>query len=73
MRSYTANKALGQHFLADKNTALKIVRSLNEKLVHHDVLELGPGQGALTELLLELDSINLKVIDVDSRSIALIS
>ena len=73
MRSYTANKALGQHFLADKNTALKIVRSLNEKLVHHNVLELGPGQGALTELLLELDSINLKVIDVDSRSIALIS
>ena len=72
MRAYTANKALGQHFLTDKNTAAKIVKCLSEKLNHHNVLELGPGQGALTELLLELEDVNLKVIDVDPRSIELI-
>ncbi len=72
MRAYSANKALGQHFLADKNTAVKIVKSLHEKLNHPNVLELGPGQGALTGLLIELEDIDLKVIDVDPRSIELI-
>ena len=72
MRAFTANKALGQHFLADKNTAIKIVKCLREKLRHPDVLELGPGQGALTGLLLKLDDVNLVVIDVDPRSIELI-
>lgn len=72
MRTFTANKTLGQHFLTDKNTAVKIVKCLSEKLKHPNVLELGPGQGALTTLLLEIEGINLKVIDVDSRSIELI-
>lgn len=45
-------KALGQNFLEDDNIVRKIVSSLH--LSPDDlVLEIGPGRGALTELLLE--------------------
>jgi len=44
-------KSLGQNFLTDANVAKKIVRSLN--LTTSDrLLEIGPGRGALTALLL---------------------
>lgn len=46
-------KSLGQNFLQDPNIIHKIVAALN---VHSDdvVLEIGPGRGALTELILPL-------------------
>lgn len=44
-------KSLGQNFLQDANVAQKIVRSFNPQ--HGDtVVEIGPGKGALTSLLL---------------------
>lgn len=46
-------KALGQNFLQDPNIIRKIVDSLAVK-VTDTVLEIGPGRGALTELLLPL-------------------
>jgi len=46
-------KSLGQNFLQDANIINKIVASLN--IESHDiVLEIGPGRGALTELILPL-------------------
>ncbi|MGA7161262.1 MAG: 16S rRNA (adenine(1518)-N(6)/adenine(1519)-N(6))-dimethyltransferase RsmA [Bacteroidota bacterium] len=56
-------KSLGQNFLIDQNVARKIVRSLN--LRKSDcVLEIGPGKGALTALLLaELPSLTAVEID----------
>ncbi len=45
-----AKKSLGQHFLQDKNVGLHIV-SLVEKPCY--VLEIGPGKGALTKILVE--------------------
>ncbi len=45
-------KSLGQNFLHDTNIAIKIVRLFNPQ-PNDVVVEIGPGQGALTSLLLE--------------------
>src|SRR5438270_4463210 len=42
---------LGQHFLTDRNAAQIIVEALG-KISDQVVIEIGPGRGALTELLL---------------------
>lgn len=47
-----AKKSLGQHFLTDKNILEKIVRA-GEIASDDLVLEIGPGEGALTKSLLE--------------------
>ena len=60
-------KHLGQHFLMDKNIARKIVSSLRPDTTN--VLEIGPGTGVLTGILLEEDIKNLKVIEIDNESI----
>jgi 16S rRNA (adenine1518-N6/adenine1519-N6)-dimethyltransferase len=60
-------KHLGQHFLADKNISKKIADSIEYNGVNN-VLEIGPGTGALTEFLLEQDN-KLKLIDLDNESI----
>jgi len=50
MISYKAKKHLGQNFLTDQRTQLKIIQSCD--LQSSDtVLEIGPGQGALTNLI----------------------
>lgn len=59
-------KFLGQHFLKDKNIAQKIVDSLQS--THFPVLEIGPGTGVLTELLVK--KTDLTVIEIDRESIA---
>lgn len=49
---FRAKKSLGQHFLIDDNVCRKIVAALD--IVPHDnVLEIGPGQGALTRPILD--------------------
>ena len=47
-----AKKSLGQNFLQDKHIAEKIVKSANLR-EKDKVLEVGPGQGVLTEFLLK--------------------
>lgn len=62
-------KYLGQHFLHSQSIAEKIVASLNcEK--GNEVLEIGPGMGVLTKLLLQNERVNLSVVEVDEESIA---
>ena len=63
-----AKKYLGQHFLKDKNIAKKIVDSLLNKEVTK-VLEIGPGMGVLTQFLLENDSYETYVIEIDNESV----
>ena len=60
-------KSLGQNFLRDENILRKIVESLN---LHEGdiVIEIGPGQGALTKHLVDLP-ITLIGIEVDRRAI----
>ena len=58
-------KSLGQHFLRDGNMIRKIVDAIPAG--HADkVIEIGPGSGALTELLVERFS-DLSVIEIDRR------
>ncbi|MBT1702333.1 16S rRNA (adenine(1518)-N(6)/adenine(1519)-N(6))-dimethyltransferase RsmA [Chryseosolibacter indicus] len=61
-------KYLGQHFLKDQNIARKIV----DALIFDDnkrVLEIGPGMGVLTQYLLLIKDIELKVVEIDKESV----
>lgn len=62
-------KHLGQHFLKDKNIAEKIVQSLSLN-GYKDVLEIGPGMGVLTDILVNITDANLFVIEIDTESVA---
>lgn len=54
------SKSLGQNFVVDPNTILKIIRAANiEK--HQQILEIGPGLGSLTSQL----SITSKVVAIE--------
>jgi 16S rRNA (adenine1518-N6/adenine1519-N6)-dimethyltransferase len=64
-----AKKHLGQHFLRDLNIAKKIATSLIGHGGYHQVLEIGPGMGVLTQFLIEEKKYHLKVIDIDKESI----
>lgn len=63
-------KHLGQHFLKDKNICQKIALTFGQHEGCSNVLEIGPGTGALTEFLLRREEINVEVMDVDTESIA---
>lgn len=59
------SKALGQHYLADPNTARKVVR-LAGVVPGETVLEVGPGLGSLTLALREAGA-RVVAVEVDSR------
>lgn len=64
-------KFLGQHFLKDQNVAHKIVDALilpDQSRPH--VLEIGPGTGVLTRLLIARKDIDLKMVEIDFESVA---
>ncbi|MEN5433046.1 16S rRNA (adenine(1518)-N(6)/adenine(1519)-N(6))-dimethyltransferase RsmA [Sphingobacterium faecium] len=69
MSTVRAKKHLGQHFLNDKNAAKKIVDALDPKLGFTQVLEVGPGMGVLSDFLLQNDTYETWMIDVDDESI----
>ena len=61
-----AKKNLGQHFLTDLSIAEKIVESLTSNC--SNVLEIGPGMGALTSYLLN-DGLDVWVMEIDTESV----
>lgn len=63
-------KHLGQNFLRDPNTARKIVGAL-EADASAPVVEIGPGTGALTGLLLERFE-RVTALEVDERAVELL-
>jgi len=65
---YTLKKSLGQHFLKDENICRKIVSSLQEH-PFRQLLEVGPGGGALTKYLLKLDDIDFKAVELDEEKV----
>src|SRR4051812_20154801 len=65
---YTLKKSLGQHFLKDENICRKIVSALTQHKFTN-LLEIGPGGGALTKFLLQLDNINFKAIELDEEKV----
>ena len=65
---YTLKKSLGQHFLKDENICRKIVASLQQHSFTQ-LLEVGPGGGALTKYLLELKEIDFKAVELDDEKV----
>ena len=65
MDKFVHKKSLGQNFLKDKNILMKIIDAVD---VQEDdlVIEIGPGQGALTKYL-KLYHSNLICYEVDNR------
>ncbi len=65
--SVRAKKHLGQHFLWDKNIAIKIVEAF-KKAPTSRVLEIGPGKGVLTGYLLDYFDDRLYAVEIDEES-----
>ncbi len=63
-------KSLGQNFLHDDNIARNIVQSLALQSGDH-LIEIGPGKGALTKLLVQKTP-NLLAIELDTRAVGLL-
>ncbi len=59
-----AKKSLGQNYLIDKNIIKKIL-SLTE-LRNQNIIEIGPGQGALTEEIIKLKPKSFSIIEKDN-------
>jgi 16S rRNA (adenine1518-N6/adenine1519-N6)-dimethyltransferase len=65
---YTLKKSLGQHFLKDENISRKIVDALKQHSFDQ-LLEVGPGGGALTKYLIEIPGIDFKAVELDEEKI----
>lgn len=66
---YTLKKSLGQHFLKDENSCRKIISSLQQHSFTQ-LLEVGPGGGALTKYLVLLDAVDFKAVELDDEKVA---
>ena len=60
---HRARKRFGQNFLHDAGVIDRILRSVHARQGEH-VLEIGPGQGALTEGILDSGA-QLDVVEID--------
>lgn len=65
---YTLKKSLGQHFLKDEQIILKILTALKEHSFTN-LLEVGPGAGALTKDLIQIPSIHFKAVELDEEKV----
>lgn len=65
---YTLKKSLGQHFLKDEHISRKIVAVLQER-PFQQLLEVGPGGGALTKYLVALPGIDLQCVELDEEKV----
>ncbi|MEO0468703.1 MAG: 16S rRNA (adenine(1518)-N(6)/adenine(1519)-N(6))-dimethyltransferase RsmA [Bacteroidota bacterium] len=68
MHNLKPKKYLGQHFLTDQNTALRIVEALTAG-AEAEVVEIGPGQGVLTTHLYQKYP-RFSVVEVDPDAVA---
>ena len=65
---YTHKKSLGQHFLKDENVINRIINVLKED-TFNNLLEVGPGAGALTKHLMNQPGINFKAVELDEEKV----
>jgi len=65
---YTLKKSLGQHFLKDENICRKIIEEL-KTCSFQNLLEVGPGGGALTKYLIQIPNINFKAVELDEEKV----
>ena len=68
--SFKHKKKYGQNFLNDQNTVLEKIMEVSKVSENDEILEIGPGEGALTELLLQkAKKVNCVEIDKDLEKI----
>lgn len=65
---YRLKKSLGQHFLKDESICHKIVAALKER-PFTQLLEVGPGAGALTKHLLPIKEIDFRAVELDDEKV----
>ncbi|WP_163469836.1 16S rRNA (adenine(1518)-N(6)/adenine(1519)-N(6))-dimethyltransferase RsmA [Fusobacterium sp. IOR10] len=64
--SFKHKKKYGQNFLTDQNNILDMIIEVSNPCENEEILEIGPGEGALTELLLKKSKrVNCVEIDTD--------
>ena len=64
-------KKYGQNFLIDQNIIKKICNLVSSK--HLNIIEIGPGDGRLTEQILMSDPKELKIIEIDTDLIPVLN
>ena len=65
MTNFLQKKSLGQHFLNDKKILRNIVSLV--KICNENIIEIGPGKGALTEYILDQNPKKITLIEKDKR------
>ena len=65
---YTLKKSLGQHFLKNESVIQKIVESLSSHSFSN-LVEVGPGAGALTKELIKIKDINFLAVELDEEKV----
>ena len=63
---HIAQKSLGQNFLVNDSVVLKMIQTLKD-FNPKEVIEIGPGPGALTDHLIQIEGIKLILIELDSH------
>ena len=65
---HTLKKSLGQHFLNDEKVVEKIITALMQH-PFKNLLEVGPGGGALTKHLIKIADIHFKAVELDQDKV----
>lgn len=65
---YTLKKSLGQHFLKDETICRQIVDAIAVEQPQQ-LVEVGPGGGAITKYLLQLEGVDFKAIELDQEKV----
>jgi 16S rRNA (adenine1518-N6/adenine1519-N6)-dimethyltransferase len=68
-RPLNLKKSLGQHFLKDELVCKSIVDALKQNKFTQ-LLEIGPGAGALTKHLIGLEGVDFKAVEIDREKVA---
>lgn len=63
--SFKHKKKYGQNFLNNQNTVLEKIMEVSNVNLEDEILEIGPGEGALTELLLQ-NSKKVNCVEIDT-------
>jgi 16S rRNA (adenine1518-N6/adenine1519-N6)-dimethyltransferase len=61
-------KSLGQHFLKDEKVVQKIIEALKQH-PFKNLLEVGPGGGALTKHLIQIPDVHFKAVELDEDKV----
>ena len=65
-----AKKSLSQNFIKDKNICKKIINQT--KIYKNIILEIGPGYGFLTDIILENDPKKIYLVEKDRELVSIL-